>query len=164
MKRLVIVRHAKAEKAAGRQRDFDRPLAERGRRDAAEMGRRLVARGVHPGAVVASPALRTLETARLIARELDFPWAEIQLPPQAYDADEATLLALVRALDDRAAVALLVAHNPGVTLLAQALVPRFDAEFPTAGVAAVDLAIDAWGVARPGCGHLVFFDGPKSRP
>jgi len=70
----------------------------------------------------------------------------------------------VRALDDGAASALLVAHNPGVAQLAQLLVPGFDAEFPTAGVAAVDLAIDTWAVARPGCARLYFFDVPKSRP
>lgn len=164
MKRLVIVRHAKAEKAGARQRDFDRPLAERGHGDAVEAGRRLARRGVHPGALVSSPARRTLETARLIARELDFPWAEIVLPQEAYAADVSTLLGLVRAIDDRAACAVLVAHNPGVSDLAHALVCGFAAGLPTCAVAAVDLAVDAWALARPGSGRLLFFETPKSRP
>jgi phosphohistidine phosphatase len=86
VKRLIVVRHAKAEKAEAHQRDFMRPLAGRGRRDAAEMGHRLAKRGTQPDAVVSSPAPRALETARIVARELDFPWSEIRLEDGAYEA------------------------------------------------------------------------------
>lgn len=163
MKRLFIVRHAKAVRAEPRGEDFDRPLAPRGEEDAAEIGRRLARSQTHPGAIVTSPALRALATAKLIARELDFPWDEIRTAKSAYLAGPGTLLELVRGLDDRVESALLVGHNPGISELAQALVRNFEQDMPTGAVVAVDLPVDTWGGARRGGGTLRLYDFPKNR-
>ncbi len=163
MKRLLVVRHAKAVKAGPREEDFDRPLAPRGEADAVEMGRRLARGGVHPGAIVTSPALRTLETARLIARELDFPWDDIRDAKSAYIAGAGTLLSLVRDLDDGVESALIVGHNPGISELAQALARDFQQDLPTAGVVSIDLPADTWARVRRGTGSLRSYDYPKSR-
>jgi phosphohistidine phosphatase len=162
LKRLIIVRHAKADKKDQRLKDFDRPLTARGEKDAAEMGRRLARRGLHPDTVVSSPALRALATAKLIARELDFPWAEIRLETEAYEADAGALVSIVRSLDDRAEIAMIVGHNPGVTALAQTLVRTFTADLPTSAVVVLDLAVDAWAGVRSGSGRLSLFDAPKA--
>lgn len=162
MKRLIIVRHAKAEKSAPRGGDFARPLAPRGTADAAEMGRRLARRGVQPETIVTSPAERALATARLVARELDFPWDEIRSAKRAYLAEERTLLDLVRELDAGAESALLVGHNPGITELAQALVRSFVEELPTGAVVAIDLPADTWAGVRRGSGSLHWYDFPKN--
>jgi phosphohistidine phosphatase len=162
VKRLVIVRHAKAAKADPRGEDFDRPLAPRGEADAAEMGRRLARRRVHPDAIVTSPAERALATARLVARELDFPWAVIRTAKPAYLAGFGTLLDLVRAFDDCAESALLVGHNPGITDLAQTLVRGFDQDLPTCAVVLIDLPADTWAGVRRGSGSLQWYDYPKS--
>jgi phosphohistidine phosphatase len=164
VKRLLLVRHAKAAKADGRGEDFDRPLAPRGEGDAVEMGRRLARHQAHPGAILTSPAERTLATAKLIARELDFPWKEIRAVKSAYLADAATLLALVRGLDERAESALLVGHNPGISDLAQALARNFAQELPTGAVVSLDLPTDTWAGVRRGSGSLRLFDYPKNRP
>jgi phosphohistidine phosphatase len=164
MKRLLVVRHAKAVKAEGRGRDFDRALAPRGEDDAAEMGRRLERLKAHPGAILTSPAERALATARLIARELDFSWDEIRAVKSAYLADASTLLDLVRGIDERVESALLVGHNPGVSELAQTLARNFGQELPTGAVAALDLPADTWAGVRRGSGSLRFYDYPKNRP
>ncbi len=164
MKRLIIVRHAKAEKTAARGGDFARPLASRGEDDATEMGRRLARGKVHPDAMLASPAARTSATARLIARELDFPWAEIRMEKSIYLADDATLLDLARELDDRVETALLVGHNPGVTELAHALARGFTQELPTAAVVSIDLPADTWAGVKRGSGTLRAYDYPKKSP
>ena len=132
MKRPFIVRHAKAVK--GGARDFDRQLAPRGEADAAELGRRLHRRGEHPDAVVSSPARRALDTAKLIAREIDFPWAQIRTEKSAYLAEPSDLLQLVRELDDRSRIALMVGHNPGISELAHLLSGSFSEELPTAAI------------------------------
>jgi len=163
VKRLIIVRHAKAAKVAPRGGDFDRPLSSRGEADAVEMGRRLARGKVHPDAIVTSPAQRALATARLIARELDFPWDEISTAKPAYLADAATLLDLVRELDDRVEIALLVGHNPGVSELAQTLARGFRQEMPTGAVVAIDLPADTWAGVRRG-GGLRSYDYPKNVP
>ena len=164
MKRLVIVRHAKAEKAEGRQRDFDRALADRGRHDAAEMGRRLARCEVRPDIILTSPAQRTLATARLIARELDFPWDEIRAVKAVYLADDGDLLGLVRELDGRVECALLVGHNPGVSELAHVLVRDFTQELPTCAVVSIDLPADTWAGVKRGSGSLRAYDYPKNAP
>jgi len=164
VKRLIVVRHAKAEKAAPRGDDFDRPLAPRGEADAVEMGRRLARGKTHPGAIVASSAERALATARLIARELDFPWDEIRTVKSAYLADAGTLLGLVHELDDGAESALLVGHNPGISKLAQALTRNFEQDLPTGAVVSIDLPADTWACVRRGSGSLHSYDYPKNAP
>ena len=163
MKRLIIVRHAKAAMAGPRDGDSDRPLAPRGESDAVEMGRRLARCKVHPDAIVTSSAARTLATARLIARELDFPWDEIGVVKSIYLADAETLLDTVRELDDRVEAALLVGHNPGISELAQALARDFSQELPTTAVVSIDLPADTWAGVRRGSGSLRSFDYPKNR-
>ncbi len=162
MKRLIIVRHAKAAKAEPRGDDFDRPLAPRGEGDAVEMGRRLARGKTHPDAIVTSPAKRALSTAKLIARELDFPWNEIRTEKSAYLADADALLDIVREFDDRAEVALLVGHNPGVSALAQALTRNFELDLPTGAVVSIDLPADTWAGVKRGGGSLRSYDYPKS--
>ena len=164
MKRLLVVRHAKAAKAEGRGEDFDRPLAPRGEHDAAEMGRRLARNKAHPGAILTSPAERALATAKLIARELDFPWDEIRTVKSAYLADASKLLNLVRGIDERVESALLVGHNPGISELARALTRNFAQDLPTGAVVSVDLPADTWAGVRRGSGSLRFYDYPKNRP
>jgi phosphohistidine phosphatase len=164
VKRIVIIRHAKAVKDEPRGRDFDRRLSERGQNDALEIGRRLAARELHPAAVVTSPALRALETARIISRELDFPWDEICAEKAAYLADGEALFDLVRGLDDRAQSALLVGHNPGCSELARALARGFAQELPTCAAVSVDLPADTWAGVRRGSGSLRWYDYPGSRP
>ena len=165
MKRLLIIRHAKAEKSAPRGGDFARPLAPRGEADAIEMGRRLARGKTHPDAIVASPAERALlATARLIARELDFPWDEIRTEKSIYLADVGSLLDVVRGLDNGAELALLVGRNPGVSELAQSLVKNFDQELPTTAVVAIDLPADTWAGVKRSSGSLRSYDYPKNTP
>jgi phosphohistidine phosphatase len=128
------------------------------------MGRRLARREGHPDAIVASPAVRALETAKLIARELDFPWDQIRTVKAAYLADAGTLLDLVRGFDDAAQSALLVGHNPGISELARALARDFAQELPTAAVVSLDLPADTWASVPTGRGSLRWYDFPKNRP
>jgi len=162
MKRLIIVRHAKAAKAGPRDKDFDRPLAPRGEEDAVEMGRRLARGRTHPDAIVTSPAERALATARLVARELDFPWEEIHAEKQIYLAEAGTLLDLVRFFDERAESAMIVGHNPGVSELAHALTRGFTEELPTCAIVTIDLPADTWAGVKRGSGSLRSYDYPKN--
>ena len=164
MKRLLVVRHAKAEKSAPRGGDFARQLSARGAADAAEMGHRLARGRTRLDAIVTSPAERALATARLIARELDFPWDEIRTVKSAYLADAGELLDLVREIDEGAECALLVGHNPGISELARALTKNFEEDLPTGAVVAIDLPADTWARVRGGSGSLRAYDYPKNVP
>jgi phosphohistidine phosphatase len=125
MKTLYLVRHARAAREAPTLADRDRPLDERGARDAAAMGRRLAGRGVEPDALRTSPALRALETAQRFADALGRPRAAIVVDDRLYASRAGTLLAVVQGLDDLAGSAMLFGHNPEFSELVGRLAGRF---------------------------------------
>src|SRR5205085_6869527 len=72
MKTLFLIRHAKSSWDDTALPDKDRPLGDRGRRDAPKMGKRLAKRDVKPDLILSSPATRALKTAEIIAKKLDY--------------------------------------------------------------------------------------------
>ena len=115
MKQLVIMRHAKAEKAPAGGEDFDRPLSADGRDEAASVARALAAYGVKPDFALVSSARRTLETFRQVEGVL----GEIPalIGKDLYNAGADALRRAVEAHADDGRCLLLVAHNPGVQYL-----------------------------------------------
>ena len=116
MQRLILMRHAEAERAAGSGRDRDRPLSARGRTDAAGMGRALAARGLRPDLALVSPAGRTRQTWDLLHDA--FGDVQIRDDEALYNGGADTLRRLVEEAEDDAGCLMVVAHNPGVHLLA----------------------------------------------
>jgi phosphohistidine phosphatase len=161
MKQLTLVRHAKSSKDDPSIPDFDRPLNRRGKEEAPEMGRRLAARGLKPDAVVTSPAKRARSTARKIARELGYALQAIREDEAVYDASLATLVEIVRGLDERWEHVLLVGHNPGFAELADSLSAGAVRDLPTCAVVGLGFPSDTWREAAEGHGTVLFFDSPK---
>ena len=116
MQRLILMRHAEAERAAGSGRDRDRGLSARGRGDAAAMGRALAARGLRPDLALVSPAARTRQTWELLHDA--FGDVQIRDDDALYNGGADALRRLIEAVEDEAGCLMLVAHNPGVHLLA----------------------------------------------
>ncbi|WP_280155923.1 histidine phosphatase family protein [Piscinibacter sp. XHJ-5] len=121
MKTLLLVRHAKSIKDDPTLADRDRPLADRGLKEALQMGRRLAERGVKPDLFVSSPALRALTTAQLIAEEVGYERNDIVVDDRLYESSADALLAVVRAFDKRFEQVMLFGHNPEFTNLAHRL-------------------------------------------
>lgn len=145
--------------------DFDRPLSERGRRAAPAMAAWLAGKGWRPDVVLCSAAVRTQETLRLAAPHLD-P-GPVLVDRRLYLASAATLLRHVEALDDAYARALVIAHNPGLELLAQDLDrgdgPASEAlagKFPTAAMAWFRSDSDTWRAFTEARVALVAFRTP----
>jgi phosphohistidine phosphatase len=133
---LVVVRHAKADSPVGLQ-DIARPLAERGKADAVEAGRWLADNVGGCDLLLTSPARRTEETT---ARLLD-GWGIAPVvvdEERLYEASLGDLLRIVRGLDtDRPdATVVIVAHNPGVSSLVEALTGEVS-QLRTGGIAVV---------------------------
>ncbi len=153
MRRLILFRHAKAEPRAAGEDDFDRPLAERGREDAALVGEALAKAGLAPDAALISPARRTAETW-IYARDA-FPRIRAELDRGLYDAAPEDIRAAIERVADRSDTLVVVGHNPGLHELAVELlveasashaeIERVAARFPTATAAVY--AIDAAGRA-----------------
>lgn len=154
MKTLLILRHAKSDHADPGLADHDRPLNERGKRDAPRVGERLLAAGLVPDVILSSTAKRAKKTAEKVAKACGFE-GQVQHLPELYLAPRATYLALLSRLGDEVARALVVGHNPGLEDLVSKLAGRQTA-FPTAALAHFEFDIDTWRPLAAGVyGNLV---------
>jgi phosphohistidine phosphatase len=144
--------------------DIDRPLAERGERDARRVGERLRQHGAKPALILASPAARALRTAQLVAHTIDYPRNSIALDRGLYLADPAAIIEIIAAQDDAAETLLVVGHNPGLTELVHGLLPSFDVQdLPTCAVVGLDYRdAAAWERIATGAAALSYYDYPKN--
>jgi len=151
MKRLFIVRHAKAEPAASGTPDRLRPLSASGRADAERAGALLAPH--FPAATAVSEALRTAETAEILARAAGGDPAELDVRAAGYLADAPAWWDWICSFDDRHAAGLVVGHNPGVSALVE-LLTGARLELPTCGLVEVELPAGPWLEVRTGSGKV----------
>ena len=151
MKTLFLVRHAKSSRDDPVLPDKDRPLNERGMRDASRVGEQLAKGGAKPDLILSSPARRALTTAEIVARKLDYRGKDIVVDDRLYAATPDDLLAVVHEIDDRTKRVMLFGHNPELTELAHRLSGKIT-EMATCTVAEFAFDIKAWsklGVQEP---------------
>lgn len=166
MRRLLLLRHAKAESSRPGASDHDRALIERGRGDAAQIGAYMASHGLTPRKVLVSTAARAQQTWALAG-------AAFARAPEAVSADalyNAPPPAILAAIKGAAAQPLLViGHNPGLHELAVTLIATGDVDarerlregLPTAGLVIIDFAFDDWTALHPRSGRLERFVSPK---
>jgi phosphohistidine phosphatase len=165
MKRLTLVRHAKSDWSLAGQADWDRPLNKRGQRDAPDMARRLRSRRLKPDLILASPAVRALTTATIMARELKVPAASLRQDERLYLASPVDLLAVVRELGGRSKHVMVFGHNPGLTECANRLSAGEHIDnLPTCGVFTATYDLTDWHGLDWGSGQEAEFDYPKNHP
>ena len=143
MKTLFLIRHAKSSWDDTALPDKDRPLGDRGRRDAPKMGKRLAKRDVKPDLILSSPAMRALTTAQIIAKKLDYKRSNIVVDDRLYLVAADDLLDVIRYLDDEAERVILIGHNPELTELAHRFSSKI-AHLPTCAVAEFTFDAKSW--------------------
>lgn len=172
MKRLILLRHAKAVPSTPDLDDADRRLAEIGRSDAIRMGQFLKDEGLLPDLVLCSTALRTRETLSLVLPQLGIE-PEVRLLPELYLARWLSLLNLVHQHGGSASTILLVGHNPGLEECARRLarpptdsqirmlLQRMEYDYPPAAATALEFDIEDWVQADRSEGELLYFARPR---
>ena len=166
MRRLFLIRHAKAQPSVGRD-DFERTLTDRGRADARRVAAALATRNMLPEVLVHSGAARAKETAEIFAAE----WPrKVKLEEELglYDATQSVLFARARALSNAHKRIGLVGHNPGLGGLAVALTgsgaqaeqQRLAAKYPTCAVAVLDFSVPRWEEVERSSGMLALYLTP----
>lgn len=161
MKELYLIRHAKSDWNNDLP-DYDRPLNERGLRNAPFMGRLLGDMGVKPQLVVSSPARRAHHTAQLLTAELGYPSDQIQLQPLFYEATTGTLQQLVATLPDTTDSIMFFGHNPAFTRLANLLAQDLELEnLPTCGVVGLRFDALSWQQVPALRGEVILWEYPK---
>lgn len=166
MRHLWLLRHAKSSWDDPELADHDRPLAPRGRSAAELIATHLDAAGIRPGLVVCSSARRARETFAAVFPMLGTELT-VRVDPDLYTFSGARLLEAVIALPNGSDDVMLVGHNPAMQELASALAregARLSAlreKYPTGALAGLELDVDAWIDAAPGCARLTTFVTPR---
>ena len=161
MKTLTILRHAKSSWSDSSLPDHDRPLNARGERDAPMMAGRLRQAGIRPSLILCSSAARAGATAKEIAKEISYPLEFLQREKGLYHASVNGLLEILAEQDVGFNSILIVGHNPGLTDLANLLVPDLTDNLPTCGFVSVVADVDDWEFRSVKSVELTAYDYPK---
>ncbi|GAA2289912.1 histidine phosphatase family protein [Streptomyces kunmingensis] len=166
-RRIVLFRHAKADWP--QVSDHERPLAERGRKDAPIAGRKLADSGIALDLALCSTAARTRETWKLAVSELpERPRTVYE--ERIYEASPGELIAVLNETQDDVRSAVLIGHNPGVQGLAEVLTGEAEPEaaqrmsragFPTAAFAVLSFP-GPWKSLEPGAAKLLDYWSPNN--
>lgn len=148
MKTLLLIRHAKSSHDDPRVTDHDRPLNERGRSEAPEIGKYLLRRSLVPEQVLSSSAQRARETAGHLATTCGYA-GEVDVRRELYLAAPDNFIRVLRTLDEHVRCVAVVAHNPGLEEYASQLVDRY-VTMPTSTVVEIELDLEAWSDLLPG--------------
>ena len=144
MKTLYIVRHAKSSWEDFSLADHDRPLAPSGIKKTGRIIKYLQQKGVKPDLMISSPAVRALETARLIARGTGYPADRIRVEESLYHASADTIMNELYGLPDNIDSVMIFGHNPAFTYFANNFLnPGID-NLPTTGVVSISFMTDRW--------------------
>ncbi len=161
MKKIILVRHAKAEDKAEPEHDIERNLTVEGIRDAGVMGERLYVMKISPDAIISSPANRAVQTAEVIHDKINSR-KEIVTVEEIYNAKSSTLFRIMKKFNGNLKTVMLVGHNPSFNGLLAELCEANIKNIPKGGIVGIKLKTDSWEKVEKKCGTLMFFDSPKN--
>jgi phosphohistidine phosphatase len=163
MKTLLLLRHAKSSWSDPTLKDHDRPLNDRGKRDAPRMGQLLKGERLTPDLIVSSTAKRARKTAARVAKNCGYQ-GEIELTESFYLAHPGQYVQYLQQVSDEHEFVMVVGHNPGLEALLAWLTGQ-DEPLPTAALAQVEFDIASWReLAHSAGGRLANLWRPKELP
>jgi phosphohistidine phosphatase len=160
MRTISFIRHAKSDQSVNSP-DFDRPLNQRGLKDAPMMGEIIKNTYTLPDLILSSPANRAKSTAKLIAKAFDYPETEIVFMEDLYFADTEAFFEIIHQLDDNFNHIFIVSHNPGTTYIINRISNTRLDHMPTCGIAEISFDVNHWREIEDKSGLLKQFDTPK---
>ena len=162
VKTLILIRHAKSDWANAGLEDFDRPLNERGKRDAPAMSHRLIGKKIKIDLFISSPAKRAKKTASIFAQIYKTDKGDIIFKAELYGAAENVFYNVIAAAENKFDNIAIFSHNPGITDFANLLTDARIDNIPTCGIFAVRADCTAWADFKNAKKEFLFFDYPKN--
>lgn len=145
MKTLVLIRHAKSDWGYEFLKDIDRPLNERGYRDAYHLSKWYAQHFPAPSLIISSPAIRAISTALIFARTLAYNETNILIQHGIYDATTDDFLHNIHQLPQNVDIAMFFGHNPTITHLSNLLNDSmFFDNIPTCGIVKLNFDTHDW--------------------
>ena len=164
MKKVYLIRHAKSSWKFADLTDFDRPLNDRGNRDAPFMGKVLKDQNAKPDLIYSSTAVRAITTAKIIANVVGYDVSNIVETEDIYEASAGEILDIIQSTDDKHNTIFVFGHNPGMTSLSNYMCDRIIDNLPTCGISIIEFPADKWEDVTLRSGKLVGFEYPKKYP
>lgn len=162
MKTLILVRHAKSDWSHEGLSDRERPLNDRGKRDAPEMAKRVKKRIPKIDLLLSSDAKRAHRTAKYFAEEYGIDKDNIQVESSLYEDTTSAYDEVLAGLKDKYDVVALFAHSPTITDYANGMTNVRTDSIPTCGVFAAQADADSWKDFAKAEKSFLFYDYPKN--
>jgi phosphohistidine phosphatase len=162
MKTLILVRHAKSDWGHEGLDDLDRPLNDRGKKDAPEMAKRTKEKIPKIDLMIASSAKRARKTAKYFAEQYKYDKADIRIEPKLYEESTSAYSDVILTIADKVDTVAFFAHNPTITNYANSLSQVRTDGIPTCGVFAVQADVKSWNEFAKAEKHFLFYDYPKN--
>ncbi|MFC0875881.1 histidine phosphatase family protein [Saccharicrinis sp. FJH2] len=163
MKRLIFVRHAKAETFDGQKNDFERQLASKGQNDAGIMSTVLLKANIRPDLIYSSSADRAFQTAQIFAEKLNINPGKVKKNDDLYeDVTTSDILEIISTTMESVKSLMIVGHNPWISDVTGTMSDSYDDIMPTCGMVVLDFKVDYWDEVLPGNGSVKLDDFPKN--
>ncbi len=143
MKSITLIRHVKSD-WSGFLTDFDRPVREDRKEDAALIAKEIAKKGKLPQYVLCSPAVRTLQTARLLCAKWDYPQEHIVTDKSLYECTSRDILAAIKKTDPKFDSIAIVCHNPAITDFVNQYSDALIDNVPTTGAVQISFDVPDW--------------------
>lgn len=161
MKKIIFVRHGKAEEEASGLSDFERSLTNGGKRIAVKMARIFANKEKAPGTFITSPAFRAIETALIFAGETKTAYDKIIIDNNLYfKTNLERLLDILNGLDENIQSVTLFGHNPSFSDMPDSLSSEGCDFIPKTGIACLTFDTDSWSEVRKKSGKLEYLMNP----
>ncbi len=163
MKRLYLLRHAKAGFDLTGQADIDRVLTHAGKQDAVKLAYKIKGRNERIELAYCSTAMRTRQTLDTLVEICDDCVARTEMVPALYQASEEKVLQLLVGIPSHLQGVMLVGHNPAMTQLSNLLAAdlRLD-HLPPCGLMVLHFDVQHWREVSVGKGLVAWFDFPQN--
>ena len=162
MKTVLLIRHAKSSWGDLNLPDFERPLNDRGKKDAPKMAKRIYNKDIRIDTFISSPAKRAKKTAEIFAERYGLKKSDIVLVPDLYHGSDTVFFDTISNAPGKSDSIAIFSHNPAITEFANRLTETRVDNMPTCSIFAVQADIKNWVEFQHAPKKLYFFDFPKS--
>jgi phosphohistidine phosphatase len=162
-RKLIFIRHAKAEDQVSGLSDFERSLTKRGKQHSRLIAEIMRSREKDPGVIVSSPAFRALETAIIFCREYGISADAVVIRTDLYtDLDREKYIPFINSVGNDTSVVTFFGHNPLISEMASWFASEETDGLPKTGVLCLSFEADSWSEIEPRSGTTKYFLSPKS--
>ena len=158
MKSALLIRHTKSDWNSMPE-DFDRPIREDRKDDARVIAQEIQKRGFKPDHIGASPAKRTLQTAKIICDIWGYKYSDIAKDRSLYESSANEILTHLKSLDKKVKTAVVICHNPSITDFVRYYSDTNIDNVPTTGAVLITFDSTDWSLIKGG--RLQWFLKPK---